>query len=274
MEKIKKWFDLLEFPVKMREEFYREIAKRQIYLPSHMAVEELAEKKDYLLNLVYCLAQCESTLERFRHRGIPEDYFWANAREIVVEAIQCTENYGSVGIDDIRWVELFLRCERIFRIGCLNFDMEIAGEHGCEGGPIKEEDRVILVHIPGDARLDREKCVQAFRDAEKFFAAYFPEFTYKCFVCGSWLLDDGLGAFLGENSNIREFQSLFTLYKKEESRSLIRYVFSRTTTPENISEFEAKSSLQKKLQEYIAAGGKTYEGFGFKCACSDGISLD
>ena len=142
--------------------------------------------------------------------------------------------------------------------------MEIAGEHGCEGGPIRSEDPVILVHIPGDARLDNEKCLESFRAAEKFFAMYFSYFFYKYFVCGSWLLDDKLGDFLGKNSNILGFQSLFNLYKKEESRSLLRYVFSRTTTTDNIREFEAESSLQKKLQKYIAAGGKTYEGFGIR----------
>lgn len=267
MERIKKWFDLLDFPQEFQEEFYREIVENKISLPDALTVNELAERKDFRLNLVYCLAECEKAVERFISKGIPEQYFRANAREIVVEAIQCRKNYGMLGIDDIRWVDLFLRCERIFRIGCLNFDMEIAGEHGCEGGNIRKDDSVVLVHIPSDGRLDSAQCVQSFRDAEIFFAKYFPEFTYKCFVCGSWLLDDGLGAFLDEKSNILAFQKLFTLYKKEESRSLIRYVFSRTTTPDNISEFPAKNSLQRQLRDYIVKGGKTYEGFGTRERC-------
>jgi len=267
MEKIKKWFDCLDFPQEFREEFYREIIEKKIGLSEKLTVNELAERKDFRLNLVYCLAECEKTFERFLTKGIPEQYFWANAREIVVEVIQCRQNYGVVGIDDIRWVDLFLRCERIFRIGCLNFDMEIAGEHGCEGGDIRKDDAVVLVHIPSDGRLVREQCLQSFRDAENFLAKYFPEFTYKCFVCGSWLLDDGLGTFLDEKSNILAFQKLFTVYKKEESRSLLRYVFSRTATPENIREFQAKSSLQRMLRDYILEGGKTYEGFGTRERC-------
>ena len=108
MEMVKKWFDLLEFPTNMWEEFNREIVSRRIELSLDMNVSELVEKKDYQLNLMYCLAQCESAFARFSQRGIPEEYFWANAGEIVVEAIQCRANYGVVGIDDIRWVDLFL----------------------------------------------------------------------------------------------------------------------------------------------------------------------
>lgn len=264
MDTVKKWFELLEFPEKLKEDFYKEIDLRSIDTVPELSVEELDQKKDYLLNLIYCLAQCESTFARFEKKGIPQNYFWANIREIVVEAIQTAENFGCVGVDDIRWVDMFLQCKKHFRIGCLNFDMEIAGEHECEGGPVKEEDPVVLVHIPSNTRLDREACAQAFQDAEEFFATYFPEFSYKYFVCGSWLLDDSIRPFLKEGSNIRGFQSFFTLYKKVESRSLLRYVFSRDTTPENITEFEAKNSLQKKLKEYIAAGGKTYEGFGIR----------
>lgn len=267
MDQIKKWFDLLQFPEEYQEEFYSEYIAKWSSLPIGMTVDELAEKKDFRLNLLYCLAECERALERFKEKGIPEQYFWANAGEIVVETIQCRQNYGVVGIDDIRWVDLFLRCERIFRIGCLNFDMEIAGEHGCEGGDIRKDDAVVLVHIPSGGRLDRKQCIQSFCDAEKFLAKYFPQFEYKCFVCGSWLLDDGLSSFLDEKSNILAFQKLFNPYKKEESRSLLRYIFSRTTTLENISEFQTQNSFQRKLQAYIVGGGKTYECFGVRERC-------
>ena len=264
MEHVVKWFEALDFPQEIKQDFYDELGKRKIDFPIRMSVDELMEKKDYLLNLVYCLSECDNTQKRFKDKGLPESSFWGNVGEIVLEAVQTRKNFGVVGIDDVKWVDMFLQCKKHFRIGCLNFDMEIAGEHECEGDPIKEDDPVVLVHIPSDTRLDRESCEQAFKDAEDFLAAYFPEFSYKCFVCGSWLLDDGLKAFLKEDSNILGFQSFFTPYKKIENRALLRFLFSRTVTMENISKFEAKSSLQKKLQEHIVSGGRTYEGFGFR----------
>lgn len=263
-EQIKKWYDNLSLPKEWKPAVYQKLEENDLELLRTVTVETLVGKQDYLLNLCYCLYQCEDMKKKFQQRGIADEIFRDCISEIALEAVQTKENHGCVGIEDIRWVHLFLNCEKIFRIGCLNFDMEIAGEHGCEGGEIQPEDKIILVHIPGDRKLDINACKKSFSMAEVFFSRYFPDFHYKCFVCGSWLLDKGLDKFLKENSNIKLFRQLFVHYKSKENDSLLRYVFSRTSTRENIQNYEAKNSFQQRLQSYIAEGGKLYEAFGVR----------
>ena len=63
-------------------------------------------------------------------------------------------------------------------------------------------DKVISIHIPADGKLDHAAVRETYAEMKKFLAAYFPDFAYRAFYCGSWLLDTTLEELLGGESNI------------------------------------------------------------------------
>lgn len=258
------WYRKLSFPKEFDEAFYKLAEQADVSeIDAESPVEDLLKKGDYGLNLVYFLSQCEAMYAAFSSRGIPEEIFYATAGELVREAEACQAAFGAIGVYEVGWFHTIINRRLIFRIGRLNFCMDTAGDW-CNGGPVRHGDSIVSVHIPSDGRLLTEDCYQSMRQAERFFMQYYPEFAFKHFVCGSWLLYEGLDAFLGETSNIRDFRRLFTLYRTEPDESLIKFVFGRRVTRENIAGFVPQSSLQKKLQAHIVGGGGLFRSFGYR----------
>lgn len=129
---------------------------------------------------------------------------------------------------------------------------------------LKKGDPVVNLHIPASGRLTPElveESIQAMRD---FIAEYYPDFKYKAFACGSWLLNPTLENMLGCDSNIVKFGKLFTpLTMKAGATNVFSFVFN---TPDGINDIEAlpeKTSLQKLLKDYYLKGNALHETLGF-----------
>ena len=73
-------------------------------------------------------------------------------------------------------------------------------------------DAVLGVHIPGEKPLDHAQCGAAFRTAVEFYSRHFPEWPFKGFHCGSWLLDTQLEEWLPPTANLVRFLQEFYLY--------------------------------------------------------------
>ena len=258
------WYQKLGFP-KAYDEMFRALINQAdlSQISEDDPVGYLVKKEDYGLNLVYFLEHCEEMYQAFSRRGIPESIFYDCAKGLVSEAQICMETFGTIGVYEAAWIYSVVNLQNVIRIGRLNFGMDIAGDW-CSGGPIQNGDKILLVHIPAGGKLSVDECYQSMRDAERFFLTYYPEYHFKCFVCGSWMLDEELDAFLGKESNIRGFRKLFTPYMTKESDSAIKFVFGRTVTRENIQAFVPKTGLQLKLQKHIVAGGKLHATYGIR----------
>ena len=63
-------------------------------------------------------------------------------------------------------------------------------------------DKVISIHIPADGKLDHAAVRATYAEMKTFLATYFPDFAYRAFYCGSWLLDTTLEELLGAEANI------------------------------------------------------------------------
>lgn len=257
-----KWYQQLGFPSEYDEAFYELLNSRDISeIGDENPVDYLMGKGDYGLNLLYFLSRCEAMYEAFCRRGIPETIFYDCARGLVSEAQVCLETFGALGVYEVGWFDAVINKQKVIRIGRLNYGMDIAGDW-CTGGPVKDGDKILLVHIPAGGSLSTDDCYRSLRDAERFFLRYYPEYDFTRFVCGSWLCYEGLDAFLGEKSNIRSFRKLFVPYMTEEDESAIKFVFGRTVTRDNIGSFEPKTSLQARLKTHIENGGKLYRTYG------------
>lgn len=124
---------------------------------------------------------------------------------------------------------------------------------------------VIGLHIPPGGGMTPEAIDSCFAQSKEFLAKYFPEYDYKGFVCGSWLMDDKLCDLLGEDANISKFCNRFySIGSKSSARGVFHFVFMRAdvknvdyaTLPEN-------TSLERKLKQLYINGDVIYENLGF-----------
>ncbi|REE67661.1 hypothetical protein A8990_14121 [Paenibacillus taihuensis] len=77
---------------------------------------------------------------------------------------------------------------------------------------LRDGDSVLDIHIAADGKLDIRECGESMREAEQFFARYFPEGGFRAYVCTSWLLDSQFRQLLAPSQNIVQFLNGFTLY--------------------------------------------------------------
>lgn len=59
--------------------------------------------------------------------------------------------------------------------------------------------------------MEPEACRASLLKAKAFFKTYYPEFDFRGFFCGSWLLSLQNERFMDRNSNIMQFPKLFDL---------------------------------------------------------------
>ena len=259
-----KWYRKLGFPEACDKEFYSLAQNRDLSeINQANPVEYLSGKEDYGLNLLYFLAQCDRMQAAFERRKIEKRYFDATIDDIRRGALSCRDVFGVFGLTDPGWYQCLVGGDMLFRIGRFHFSIETAGAW-CAGGDIAIGDTISAVHIPQGSHLDDHECYQSFAEAERFILKYFPEHRIKCFMCHSWLLDKGLERFLGENSNIRRFQKLFTLYRRDESDSAIQFVFDKSVTRDNLKDFQTRNVFQESLKKHILEGGKLYTACGMR----------
>ena len=93
-----------------------------------------------------------------------------------------------------------------------------------------------------------------------FFPRYCPEFRFKGFACGSWLLDPTLQDFLPKTSNIVRFQSLFNLYPSPDGNDwqTRERVFGDPDLP--LDKVPLKTSLQRIVHDQILNGHRFRSG--------------
>ena len=115
---------------------------------------------------------------------------------------------------------------------------------------------MINIHIPAGEQLTPESCVESFHKAADFFAEHLPDFKWKGFFCHAWLLDPVLQELLPEDSKIIQFQKLGHLYPVGGETETITRVFGK----KGIKGILNPTRMQKKLAEFISAGGVFHNG--------------
>ncbi|MBQ5800664.1 MAG: hypothetical protein IIW20_02150 [Clostridia bacterium] len=129
---------------------------------------------------------------------------------------------------------------------------------------LKRGDPVVQLHIPASGKLTPElveESIQAMRD---FIAEYYPDFKYKAFACGSWLLNPILEDMLGADSNIVKFGKLFTpLTMKASGTSIFSFAFHAPDGVNNLEALPEDTKLRKLAKDYYLKGGAIHETLGF-----------
>ena len=129
---------------------------------------------------------------------------------------------------------------------------------------LRRGDPVVSVHIPASGPLDEAAVGESFAMAKEFFATYFPRFSYRAFVCYSWLMDMQLVDILGEDTNISRFVSRFhTLTMKSEGAGALRFVFHRPDKNFPYSDLPERTTLERKLKALYLNDRVIYEAYGY-----------
>ena len=128
----------------------------------------------------------------------------------------------------------------------------------------KGGDRMVSLHIPAGVGFGNDAVEETLRMSREFIEKYFPEYDYKAFFCGSWLLDRQLVDILGEEANISKYCKRFTpLAVKSGGKSVFTFVFNKPDQNFEISELPENTRLERALKAHYLSGGAIYETFGF-----------
>lgn len=219
--------------------------------------DEVCKESNYrgLFLYLYLRFSCDA-YEEYCLRGISDDIYFYTFSDIALWCENCFRDFGEYGIEQYEWLWLHIEL-KIFRLGRLQFQPAAFDRTVTVNGKrISKGDLVLKVHIPQGQSLKYDACECSFKLAEKFFRGIPP-----IFVCNSWLLYPGLKEILRPDTNIIQFQNVFTIYDTDEDcRQAEERIFNNIsdvpdTYPEN-------TSLQKDAKTYLIAGKKLGNGLG------------
>ncbi len=130
---------------------------------------------------------------------------------------------------------------------------------------IEPGDPMIALHIPPVSGMTPESIDRAFADTVEFAAKYYPEFEYKGFICGSWLMDLHIVDLIGEDKNISKFCKRFDRISiKSSARSVFSFVFLQTDVNNvDLAALPESTSLERALKSHYLGGSAIHEYYGY-----------
>lgn len=199
--------------------------------------------------LAFLLQQAAQTYEDYGAKSIDDTIFAATMKFCTRCVLDHYRSYGTYAFVAERWFPRQLSL-LLLRIGELEY--EVINEGG---------NRKISIHIPSDAKFDREGLLQSYHRAREVIAGVHPEFADVQMSCDSWLLSPILRTLLPERSNILLFQSAFDIVEVDtDDSSSLRWVFGRDDIPP--AELPESTSLQRGIKTLLLSGGKVGSAVG------------
>ncbi len=133
---------------------------------------------------------------------------------------------------------------------------------------LKPGDPVLHLHIPGDGPMTWEACQESFWQALEFFPKHYPDYHFRAFMCGSWILNNWFAEVLPGDSNLVRFQRGVHLFPIP-MRAADTYwrVFGEYELPADLSTLPRRSSLQRAIAEALEAGRDADWRAGGVCSC-------
>ena len=125
--------------------------------------------------------------------------------------------------------------------------------------------KIISLHIPPTGRLDADAVDETLEEARAFLKRYFPDFRYKGFYCGSWLLDPQLEEMLGAESNIARFGRRFQrIAVPSKGDAVFTFVFLKPDRRNvDVASLPENTRLERALKAHYLGGRAIYELHGY-----------
>jgi len=256
------WYERLLFPDDWKEEFKRLLLEEEDLREISFANYDLVSNANKPgKNLIMFLYFCRELEKRYQEAGIPSEILLYTIEDFVISVQRNRILTGKIGIVRAEPLKNHLNMS-LFRLGRLQFCMTGAVIDMPDKGIVKG-DPVLDVHIPKGEALSEEGCVRAFREAECFFATYFPQYSYRYYTCFSWVLDENLRLFLKPESNILRFQNYFEPVYKRPQDSILQFMFKYGLEDRKELEYlPAETEFAKRVKDYALAGGIFYNVLG------------
>ena len=124
------------------------------------------------------------------------------------------------------------------------------------------------IHIPANLPLDDETCMFSFKKAKEVLSRCFPEYDFKAFVTGTWLLAPELKEFLKPQSNILAFQKYFTVFPSERAygKAVFSFVYQLNVFKDialDYNTLKEDTSLMRNIKKHYLDGKYVHEFNGF-----------
>lgn len=202
---------------------------------------------------------------RYKASAVPEKVFWDTMACFTRFLKEDLKNKGKVCFTRAFWVWRQLSCQ-LFRIGELEFEYLQFNKTGSHIDTISQDDRVLSVHIPSDANLDKSALKNSYEQAAAFARTYadlfFCQGLPKLFYCNTWLLSPELSQLLPERSGIRNFAEDYNLIDvNPDSDSFYEWLFDGQRNP---LAMPTRSTLQRSVLKHLQNGGKIGAAAGWR----------
>lgn len=258
-EIIEKWYRRLNFPQEYDAQFRQ--ALDTIPIQPGFTIEDYdLDCPDGKRNLLSFLYLCEGLEEQYREKGISGEILLDTLRDIVIWTRNWTQIRGELCLFELAWLARILRM-KLFTLGRLQFYMAPCRADLPTYG-IAQGDPVMEIHIPRGGKLDPEAVEDSFVRSVAFFARYYPDFSYPVYTCASWLLDDGLQAYLPERSNILAFARRFDVVGAREDDAILRFLFPWDTDREKLPGLSCSTAFTRAIKDAALDGAKFYVAMG------------
>jgi hypothetical protein len=177
-------------------------------------------------------------------------------------------SHGQAGVeltewDWMRWVGILYQVGRLevipYRLCTLPeagplfwFDDQTSRQMGRGFG---KGDPALSLHVPASLPLTPNACDTSISQISTAFQKVYPGEPPRVATCTSWLLDDQLGEYLPEDSNILAFARRFRLVpgSLDNDEAILHFVFG-TRRPKDLDELPQDTTLQRAVVEHIRSG--------------------
>lgn len=125
-------------------------------------------------------------------------------------------------------------------------------------------DPIVSLHIPGGEPFTSDLVDDALKRTKEFLSRYCPDYHYKAFYCGSWLLATELEEMLGAESNIVKFgKRFYRQTRKCSGNAVFNFVFLRPNSDVDVATLPENTRLERAIKRRYLDGKIVRELAGF-----------
>lgn len=119
---------------------------------------------------------------------------------------------------------------------------------------LRPGDDTVGLHIPRKTNLDPEYVSESLREGLELTKKYYPEFSPKFIICGSWLLCPELVDILGPDAKLSKFNMRFLKYPlcDTSGAGCLGYVWPGNPGP--VENYEEDTTLQRGIKKMMLNG--------------------
>lgn len=169
---------------------------------------------------------------------------------------ECFENdlmnrgYKGIRISQMLWAIYFIRV-RIIEVGRLQYEYTITDDNK----------QVINIHIPRGKKLDILSVRKSIDDSKGEISKIFKVSNCE-YICNSWLLSNQIYELVDKDTNIYQFQELFSVRDGENCIDDIMNFVYEINECDDFNKLSEETTLQKKIKEQLLNNKVFYLGLG------------